>query len=241
MKIKEIYDILDAVSPFEMQEGWDNCGLLVGDWDQEVERVVASVDIDMQMIEEQEENTLFVLHHPPIFSGLKRLVWSEYPAVLLRRLVQKNQAVVAMHTNFDQTHLNRYVFEEVLGFANASCEGFVCSAEGEWESGELLRRVKERLRLPVLRVVGRKERIRKVAMTTGSGASLMDAVDADLFLTGDIKFHDATKALALGLMMADIGHFESEKYFAEALAPHLKNLPIPVIIAQSINPFTYIP
>ena len=212
----------------------------MGDWEQEVARVVLSVDIDAGMIEEAEENTLFILHHPLIFSGLKRLLWNEYPANLLRHMVRKNQALIAMHTNFDQTHLNRYVFEEILGFDVAWCEGFVCMTEGSWESESLLKRIKERLGLETMRIVGKREKIDRIAMTTGAGASLMDTIDADLFLTGDIKFHDAMKSLSKGLMMADIGHFESEKFFAEALAPHLKNLPIPVIIAQSINPFTYI-
>ncbi len=240
MQISQIYDHLNTLSPFELQEGWDNSGLLVGSFDQTIERIVLSVDIDTELIEEYSERTLFVLHHPLIFSGLKRLVWNEYPAMLLKRLIQKEQALIAMHTNFDQTHLNRYVFEEILGFEAASCEGFVCTAEGAWETETLLKTIKQKLDLPCLRVVGHKPKIAKVAMTTGSGASLMDSVEADLFLTGDIKFHDAMKAQAKGLMMADIGHYESERFFAQALAPHLKNLPIPVIIAQSKNPFSTI-
>ncbi|WP_457594864.1 Nif3-like dinuclear metal center hexameric protein [Hydrogenimonas sp.] len=240
MTVGEVLSLLDRVSPFELQEEWDNSGLLVGEASQEISQIVLSVDIDERMLEEAQEQTLFVLHHPLIFSGMKRLLWNEYPANLLQRLVQKNQALVAMHTNFDKTHLNRYVFERVLGFENATCEGFVCRAEGEWETDALLENVKERLGLPTMRIVGSRPLVRSVAMTTGSGASLLTAADADLFLTGDIKFHDAMKALSLGRMMADIGHFESERHFAEALAEDLKNLPIPVIIAQSINPFTYI-
>ncbi len=240
MKIGEVLSLLDRISPFELQEAWDNSGLLLGEASQDVARIVVSVDIDERMVEEEEAGSLFVLHHPLIFTGMKRLLWNEYPANLLRRMVQKDQAVIAMHTNFDRTHLNRYVFEKVLGFEGAECEGFLCRAEGEWETEALLEGVKERLGLPVMRIVGSRPLVRSVAMTTGSGASLLEAADADLFLTGDIKFHDAMKALSLGRMMADIGHFESERYFAEALHGDLKNLPIPVIIAQSINPFTYI-
>ena len=240
MRIGEIVERLDEISPFELQESWATSGLLGGEESREVSRIVLSVDIDERMIDEAEEGTLFVLHHPLIFSGLKRLLWNEYPANLLRKMVRKEQALVAMHTNFDKTHLNRYVFEKVLGFAVAYCEGFVCMTEGDWRSDALLKGIREKLGLERMRIVGSRERIRTVAMTTGAGASLMDDIDADLFLTGDIKFHDAMKALSKGLMMADIGHFESEKFFAEALAEHLKNLPIPVIIAQSINPFTYI-
>ncbi len=240
MRLGDVYDRLDRISPFELQESWDNSGLLVGDRAMAVERVVLSVDIDASMIESQPEGTLFVLHHPLIFGSLKRLDFSEYPANLLKKLVGKNQSLIAMHTNFDQTHLNRYVFEEVLGFEAHTCEGFVCRAEGSWESDALLRTIKERLGLERMRIVGYKERIESLALTTGAGASLMDTLNVDLFLTGDIKFHDGMKAISKGLMLADIGHFESEKFFADALAPHLKNLPIPVIIAQSVNPFTYI-
>ncbi|WP_456485893.1 Nif3-like dinuclear metal center hexameric protein [Hydrogenimonas sp.] len=240
MRIGGILELLNRISPFELQEKWDNGGLLLGDENDSVSKIVLSVDIDEAMIEKADPKTLFILHHPLIFSGLKRLLWSEYPANLLKKMIQKEQSLIAMHTNFDQTHLNRYVFEDVLGFENVECEGFVCRAKGEWEGNALLSHIKSALGLDALKVVGQKSQISSVAMTTGSGAGLMDSVDADLFLTGDIKYHDAMKALSLGLMLADIGHFESEKYFAQALAGHLKNLPIPVIITQSINPFHYI-
>jgi len=240
LKVGEIYDILDSLSPFELQEKWDNSGLLLGSKEQDVKRIVLSIDIDFKMIEEADENTLFILHHPLIFSGLKRLLWNEYPANLLERMICKNHSMIAMHTNFDQTHLNSYVFSRVLGFENFESQGFVCKAVGEWNRDELLKHIKKSLGLNVMRIVGHKDTINSVALTTGAGASLMEIVDTDLFLTGDIKYHDAMKAISKGLMLADIGHFESERYFANALGEHLKNLSIPVIIAQSINPYSYI-
>jgi putative NIF3 family GTP cyclohydrolase 1 type 2 len=123
------------------------------------------------MIEEAEEGTLFVVHHPLIFGGLSELDFTKYPANLIERLIQKKQSLIAMHTNFDQTHLNRYVFEKVLGFTIASEQPFVCRAEGEWHYHALLKHLKEALGLDVLRVVGKKETIRTLAMTTGSGAA----------------------------------------------------------------------
>jgi len=47
------------------------------------------------------------------------------------------------------------------------------------------------------------------------------------------------KALSEDKMMIDIGHFESEKFFVDALKNSLNSLPISVIIAQSQNPFKY--
>jgi len=74
-------------------------------------------------------------------------------------------------------------------------------------------------------------------LTTGSGASLMDEIEADCFLTGDIKYHDAMKALSQNLMMVDIRHYESEHFFAEVLHEELKILGILAIITKSKNPF----
>jgi len=239
LKIGEIYDILNNISPFDLQEKWDNSGLLLGEKSQDIKRVVLSIDIDESMIEKFDENTLFVTHHPLIFSELKRLLWSEYPANLLKKMICKNHSMIAMHTNFDQTHLNMYVFKEVLGFEDFETQGFICKTVGKWDTDRLLKHIKDSLGLNVLRIVGYKDKINSIAMTTGAGGGLIDFVDADLFLTGDIKYHDAMKALLQDLMLVDIGHFESERYFPNALSKHLKNLSIPVIIAQSINPFKY--
>ena len=116
MVLQEIYDFLDRVSPFELQEKWDNSGLIVGDMNREVSQIVVSLDIDDAMIEEAKEGTLFVVHHPLIFGKLTKLDFAKYPANLIEKLILKKQSLVAMHTNFDQTHLNRYVFEKVFGF-----------------------------------------------------------------------------------------------------------------------------
>ncbi len=237
MKLQTIYDYLNELSPFELQESWDNSGLIVGHPEREVEKIVVSLDLDESMIEEAEE-VLFVVHHPLIFGKLTELDFRRYPANLIERLIRKRQSLIAMHTNFDRTHLNRYVFSHVLGLEPEREEPFLCEASVDWSLEELQARVKEAFGLERLRVVAPRERIGSVALCTGAGASMMDRVEAECFLTGDIKYHDAMKAMSQGLMMVDIGHFESERFFPEALMPQLKNLPISAIIAPSKNPFT---
>jgi len=237
MTLQDIYNHIDQASPFELQESWDNSGLIVGSMGDTVERIVVTLDVDEDMIAEAEEGTLFVVHHPLIFSGLKQIDTDYYPANLLTQMIRKNQSMIAAHTNFDKTHLNRYVFTKILGFNLESEKPFICRTQGEWHYHTLLMHLKERLDLPHLRVVGKKETIRSIAMTTGSGASLLDEVDADCFLTGDIKYHDATKALSEGKMLVDIGHYESERFFGEVMGDVLKNLPVLAIITPSKNPF----
>ena len=237
MKLQEVHDFLNQISPFELQESWDNSGLILGDPRSEVTQLLVSLDVEEHLIEEASEGTLFVVHHPLIFGKLSELDFSRYPANLLAKMICKNQSMIALHTNFDQTHLNRYVFEKILGLLPEREEPFLCEARVDWSLDELKKRLREAFGLKHLRMVAPRERIGSVALCTGSGASLMDRVRAECFLTGDIKYHDAMKAMSQGLMMVDIGHWESERFFSEILAPELKTLPLSVIIAASENPF----
>ena len=237
MKLQEIYNHLNKISPFELQEKWDNSGLIVGELEREVSQIVISLDIDFKMIEEADENILFIVHHPLIFGKLTQLDFAKYPSNLLEQMILKKQSCIALHTNFDQTHLNRYVFEKVLGFTMQDQNAFLCTTKGAWKYKELLNLIKEKLDLPTLKVIGKKEIINSIALCTGAGASLIDEVEADCFLTGDIKYHDAMKAMSEDLMMIDIGHYESERFFAEILLEELKVLPILAIISNSKNPF----
>ncbi len=238
MKLQQIYNFLDKISPFELQEKWDNSGLIVGDMNREVSNIVLSLDLDDDMVDSTDEGTLFIVHHPLIFSGLTELDFAKYPSNLIEKMILKKQSLIAMHTNFDKTHLNRYVFEKVLGLKLESQNDFLCIGKGEWKYKELLSLLRDKLNLPTLKVIGKKEIIKSIALTTGSGASLIDEVEADCFLTGDIKYHDAMKAMSENLMMVDIGHYESECFFGEILLEDLKLLEISAIIMKSKNPFT---
>ncbi len=237
MKLKEIYEYLDSISPFELQEKWDSSGLVLGDMQREISQAVLSIDIDEDLIDNAKEGTLFIVHHPLIFGSLKAMDLSKYPSNLLAKMIKKDISLIAMHTNFDKSHLNRYVFTQVLGLSLESEQEFICTTKQSFSQDELFKLLKEKLGLKQLKVVNPKEQIDGVSLTTGSGASLLDFIEADCFLTGDIKYHDAMKALSEDKMLIDIGHFESERFFADALKNSLNSLPISVIIAQSKNPF----
>jgi len=91
---------------------------------------------------------------------------------------------------------------------------------------DLAESVKKCLGTPALRVVGNPEqRISKLALCGGSGASLLrDAAreGADAFLTGDIKYHEAREAQALGIALIDAGHFATEILMVEGLSLQLE-------------------
>ncbi|MFZ2890829.1 Nif3-like dinuclear metal center hexameric protein [Sulfuricurvum sp.] len=240
MTVKEIYSYLDELSPFALQEIWDNSGLLVGDFAQEITHVVLSIDMDEELIESIPTNSLLITHHPIIFGELKQLQFNQYPAKILAPMIRKNISNIAMHTNFDQTHLNDYVATEILGYPIIAKEGFVSYLGVNESYDTFTAKIKLSLGLPHTRGVKCHEYIRTCALVTGSGASLIRKIEADCFLTGDIKYHDAMEAKSLGLSMIDIGHYESERYFGEVLGGHLEKLGLSVIISSSKNPFTYL-
>ena len=240
MKISKIYEFLDELSPFELQESWDNSGLLLGDLNQDIQKIVLSIDVDEDLIENMEENTLLITHHPIIFGGLKQLEFSKYPANLIKKMIQKNISNIAMHTNFDQTHLNDFVATEILGYKISQKDGFVVYFDIDEDFDVFAKKIASLFNLPHAKCVKSSNRVKRVALTTGSGASLLKSIDADCFLTGDIKYHDAMEAKSIKMSLIDIGHFESERFFAQILHTHLKNLGLEAIISSSKNPFTYI-
>ena len=239
MKIKDIYRRLDEISPFEVQESWDNSGLLVGEFESEVKKIYISLDIDESVIEKIDQNSLLITHHPLIFKPLKDVVGEAFSKKFLKELIKKDISLISMHTNFDKTHLNKFFAEKVLGFEGLA-EDFVYYVDLDIDFDELVDLVKKRMNLNTIRVVKAKEKIKKIAITTGSGMGLLNLIKADCFLTGDIKYHEAMDAKARGINLIDIEHFHSEKYFVDALFEEIKNWNIEIIKINSKNPFEFI-
>lgn len=243
MKIKDIYTFLDQLSPFELQEKWDNSGLIVGDFEDKVKSVYISLDLDLDMIKEIKPNSLIITHHPLIFSPLKKINYDSYTTKILKKLIKKDIALISMHTNIDKTHLNSYVGSKILGFDFVQDDDFVMSAKIDMDFNELQKHIKRKLGMDILKVVEGNNHIKSVALTTGSGMGLLSNVKADCFLTGDIKYHEAMEAKARNISLIDIGHYESEIHFGtlleELIGGYLKKNKIKAIITASNNPFKY--
>jgi dinuclear metal center YbgI/SA1388 family protein len=243
LKLQEIYDVLNEISPFELQEKWDNAGLLVGYFDDEIENIYISIDLDEELVNSIKEKSLIITHHPLIFSGLKRINYDTYSTKLLKELIKKDICLISMHTNIDKTHLNKYVTEDILGFKVDNSKEFISYCNVNMNFDDLVKYVSVKLDLKITKVVKCNDFIKKIAIVTGAGMSLIDEVKADCFLTGDIKYHDAMEAKARGLSLIDIGHYESERYFSTLLegllSEYLKKNKLKAIITASKNPFEF--
>ncbi|AJE04783.1 Nif3-like dinuclear metal center hexameric protein [Geobacter pickeringii] len=86
--------------------------------------------------------------------------------------------------------------------------------------------VRERLGLPGVRFVGDAgHRVKRVALCGGSGMSLLRDAQrqgADILVTGDVKYHEARDAEALGIAVLDAGHFGSEVPMVESVAERVR-------------------
>ncbi|RXJ99618.1 Nif3-like dinuclear metal center hexameric protein [Arcobacter sp. CECT 8986] len=246
MKVIDIYNILDKISPFYLQEKWDNSGLLVGNKEDEVEKVYISIDLDEEFLDEVDENSLIITHHPLIFSPLKKINFDDYCTKLLRVLIKKNISLISMHTNIDKTHLNEYVAKEVLKLdviEKDDINDFILYANVDKDFDTFAKDITSKLGIKSTNVVKCNQVVKKVGIVTGAGMSLLSEVDADCYLTGDIKYHEAMDAKSRGISLIDIRHYESEKYFNTLLMglleKNLKKNKLKAIISASKNPFKF--
>jgi dinuclear metal center YbgI/SA1388 family protein len=240
-KIKDIYKFLNNLSPFNLQEKWDNSGLIVGNMEDNFEKIFISLDLDENLLEKVPNNSLIITHHPLIFAPLKTINFNSYATKLLKILIQKDIALISIHTNIDKTHLNRYVCEKILGLTISKQEDFICYSNIDDTFDNFQQKITKKLNLQNPKRVKCHNKISKVAITTGSGMSLINQIKADCFLTGDIKYHDAMEAKSRKISLIDIGHYESEQHFSDLLKgllpKNLENKPLQAIIINSNNPF----
>ncbi|MGP1580392.1 MAG: Nif3-like dinuclear metal center hexameric protein [Wolinella sp.] len=238
-KVGEIFSLLCEESPLELQESWDNSGLLLGSHNQEITGIYTALEATLELAEEIPCDSLLITHHPLIFKPLKSVLFTEYPSNILYKLIRKNIALISLHTNFDTSHLGRYVASEVLGFRDVKMEGYIGYFTLNMHSSELIDLLKSRLGITRIAHVGEPAFLERGAIITGSGGSLAPKIHADCLLSGDIKYHDAMIAKSLGIVLFDIGHYESERYFPRIMAQILKKYGYEAIITDSKNPFTH--
>ena len=122
MKLKSLIKKIEAKYPTNLAYDWDNVGLLVGDAEEEIDKVLVCLEANEAIVEEAINNNvnLIVTHHPFIFCKMKKITTSDFKGKLIHKLIKNNIAVYSMHTNFDIAFdgLNDY-FMEVMGFENS--------------------------------------------------------------------------------------------------------------------------
>jgi dinuclear metal center YbgI/SA1388 family protein len=103
MKISEITKCIEDIAPLNIQESYDNCGLLIGHPDDDVHKVLLCLDVTEEVLQEaiSEKCNLIISHHPLIFKGLKKISGKNYVERCILKAIKNDIAIYAAHTNFD--------------------------------------------------------------------------------------------------------------------------------------------
>ena len=101
--VKEVCNVMEQFAPISYQESYDNCGLLIGDYNTQIKGVLICLDVTEEIIEEAIalNCNMVVAHHPLIFSGLKKITGNNYVERIVIKAIKNNIAVYAAHTNAD--------------------------------------------------------------------------------------------------------------------------------------------
>ena len=227
MTVRDIYEYLNSVAQFKTQEGWDNSGIMAGDFDDEVKKILFALDFTPEVVKEAEELgcTLIVNHHPALFHPAKSLVSGTNG---LYEAVRAGISVIASHTCLDM--------------ADGGVNDVLCSA---LELKNIIKLYPESDNAPIMRggtaerqsikgfaefvskklkgavrFTGDKD-VEKVALCSGSGCSFLKfAAESgyDTFVTGDASHHDFLDAQMMNINLIAAGHFETENIMMSVLA-----------------------
>lgn len=262
MTIQNILSILEAVAPPHLQESYDNAGLIVGHPESEVTGVLFCLDSTEAIVDEAVSRgcNLIVAHHPIVFRGLKRLNGITYIERTVIKAIRANVAIYAIHTNLDNVHqqgVNAKIAEKI-GLVNTRILAPKSGSDTEIGAGllgtlpkpipeqEFLQHVKNVMKTDCIRHTALRGRpVSTVAVCGGAGSFLLpDALraGADVFVTADFKYHEFFDAEGK-LVIADIGHYESEQFTIELLYDIIREK-FPTfalhLTKQSTNPVHYL-
>jgi len=234
--VQNILRFVECLAPPYMKESWDNTGLLCGDPNQDVKRILVALDPFEHVCAEAKEAgaDLIVTHHPLIFQAPKSITAQTSVGRSILYLCRHGISAINAHTNLDCASGG---VNDVLAQALELKDISVLHPSGVDEDGnpwgllrmgtysaelpEFLTHVKSKLHTPMLRYADGGKPVRKVAVGGGSCAgALTDACDAgcDTFVTADVKYNQFWDARELGMNLIDAGHFYTENPVVYVLA-----------------------
>jgi dinuclear metal center YbgI/SA1388 family protein len=236
VKVGDLVRAMEAIAPSRFAAPWDNVGLIVGDQESPLTRVLLTIDCTSEVLDESKREcaNAIVSYHPPVFAAVKRVLAGS----IAHDAARLGMAIHSPHTALDVAEGGT---NDVLADAIAMMErrplrlldgpGLETRGMGRVGSVEagagrmLVDRIKRALSIANVLVAGTIDReITRAAVCAGSGGDLLDdAIDsgAQLFLTGELRHHDALRAQAAGLTVVCTLHSASERAALQVLERRL--------------------
>jgi len=256
MQKEELIRKIEDFAPLDLAEEWDNSGVQIDMGYPKADKVLVALEVTDAVIDEAMncDADWIVTHHPLIFTSTSSIDYRDNTGRYIERLIRAGISVYSSHTPFDKTKGgNNDYLGKLLGFDGAagfdSDNGYLRKADLPEEKyfGDIIKDAAEALEmnLRLFRAVGDPEtKVSRVGWCTGSGAEfIQDAADegCQMYITGDVKYHDAQLAKGLGICVLDAGHYGTEKCFVKNMASVLREGEDAEIIESEIdiNPFSW--
>jgi dinuclear metal center YbgI/SA1388 family protein len=242
MLLADVMRVLDELAPLRYAASWDNVGLLVGDPRADITEVLVTVDYTSAVAEEAVKRgaTLVVAYHPVLFAAVKRVPHDALWADAIRRGI----ALYSPHTALDVARAGtndfladacridaagrRALRPHVANGSRPEPDGIGLGRIGAVASTsreELVARLKSELALGYVLVSGPTTgAAATVAVAAGAGGELLEEAvraGADVFVTGEVRHHDALAAARRGVTVIATLHSNSERAAVGAYAARL--------------------
>lgn len=228
--VQDFLNILQHITPEDLAEDWDNVGLLVGNPQQAVCRILLALDPSCSLIDQacSGRYDLVITHHPIIFRPLKTLRIDTPTGRFIARAIGAGISVIACHTNFDA--IEGGVSDMLAtGLGLAMARPLVVASKGcdstcglgrigmyplAVQAATFLARLHQVCTPPwILEAGQRPQQVATVAVCGGSCSDLAEIAlsqGADVFVTAEVKHSVARWAEDAGLWILDAGHFATE-------------------------------
>lgn len=244
--LRNVIDYAHSLWPLSGAESWDTPGLVTGNLDQSVTRVLLCVDAVADTADQAVElgADLLVAHHPLLMRGVTTVNEHAYKGSIVTKLIRANVALLAAHTNADvvENGVSDVIAQKLglteispiaAGIAAGTGIGRVGNLPAPVALGTLARTLAELLPATAggIKVSGDyNQSVQRVALCGGAGDSLLAepaVTGADVYITSDLRHHPAQEAreqalLSQGPALIDVSHWASEWLWLETAAAQLR-------------------
>jgi dinuclear metal center YbgI/SA1388 family protein len=271
--VSDIIRIIEIIAPLYRAEPWDNCGLQVGNPDAPVQKIAFALEADEPTIEAARTRGagLLITHHPVIFPNIASIDVRSGAGKALAAALAAGISVYSAHTNLDHSpegtsmalarrlslvdpaplpHAESADRPQITGGGDP--DGIFCigGLSGQMTLSDLARFVKQSLDAPAVRLTGDPlVSVSRAAVCAGSGGDFITAArasGADVFITGEIRYHAALAAADRGVPVIEAGHYQTELpvIFETAHAveeqSRIRRWAVEVTVIRGRDPFAYV-
>lgn len=235
------HDVLSVMrnwAPEDTAESWDNVGLQV-DTLRDIDRIalVLELNLDTWDVLQQYNYDFIISHHPLIFKPFRSVGYDDWSHQVLRELIKKDIGFYVSHTNLDRASdgvtdvlMRQFELDIIEQTDIVNGYGKLVSVSKPIDIIDIEDKV------PVLaKIIPDQLEIQKVALCGGSGKSFTkDVIDhgADLYITGELGYHDMQALRQQNVAVMLLGHYQSEAFVLDAIQQRLDHLDVDIDIVK---------